>query len=208
MRATCRTSITGPVAGRDLFHHLLNEGADTYVTPALLEVRTQQQLDALLEALQRIVDRHDILRTAVMWQGLARPVQVVYRQVRLPVSTVRLEGDADVLEQWRERMSLRRLRMDLRTAPLMRVEVGRDERSMRWYVLLVQHHLVSDHVSLEIVQAQVAAQLRGEPAVVSQLRPYREYVAQALQRRRDSRDGSSSVASLRRWMSRRRPSGC
>src|SRR6185312_9980198 len=69
-----------------LFHYLLKqEGADTYAVSTLLSVSSTQRLKELMTALQVVVDRHDALRTAVLWEDLPRPVQVVYARATLSV---------------------------------------------------------------------------------------------------------------------------
>ena len=67
-----------------LFHHLLNErSGDTYVLPMRAVASTsRERLEQLLAALQAVIDRHDILRTAMLWEGLPQPVQVVWRRRR------------------------------------------------------------------------------------------------------------------------------
>ena len=79
-----------------LFHHMLDEERDPYVLPMVLELATRDKLDSLMSAFQAVIDRHDVLRTAVLWKGLERPVQVVCRKVLLPVQEVR--------PQWMMRM--------------------------------------------------------------------------------------------------------
>src|SRR5262245_49341441 len=58
-----------------LFHHLMVTEGDLYLTPALLSFDTRARLERFLQTLQAVIDRHDILRTAIRWEGLPDPVQ-------------------------------------------------------------------------------------------------------------------------------------
>ena len=78
------------------------------------------RLDGYLQAMQAVIDRHDILRTGVVWEGLAEPVQVVWRSAPLAIEEVSLDPAAgDVAEQLRARFDPRRYRLDVRQAPLL-----------------------------------------------------------------------------------------
>ncbi|MGH8297094.1 MAG: condensation domain-containing protein, partial [Steroidobacteraceae bacterium] len=164
-----------------LFHHLLDaQGGDTYVLPMLLSLTSREKLNAFIEALQKVIDRHDILRTAVLWERLPRPVQVVYRQVGLPVEELVLAGDREPLEQMKERMAPELQRLDLRQAPLMRVQIAPAADGVRWYALLQLHHLLCDHESLELLLTEVIEHLGGRAESLPQPLAYRVHVAQAL----------------------------
>jgi len=73
-----------------LFHHLLAEHTDAYLLAIILTLSSHEKLDALIRALQEMIDRHDILRSAFLWEQLPRPVQVVYREAILPVQTLEM----------------------------------------------------------------------------------------------------------------------
>ena len=77
-----------------LFHHRLSDKG-LYVTPTLLRIENEKSLSAFIYALQSVIDRHDILRTAILWEGLSQSVQVVYRKAILQIEHVMLLAEVD-----------------------------------------------------------------------------------------------------------------
>src|SRR5215213_9064805 len=127
-----------------LFHHLLSQEGDPYLLSSVAEFDTRARLEQYLAALQAVIDRHDVLRTALAWEGLREPVQVVWRHAPLPVEEVELDAEAgDAAERLWRRYDPRRYRMDLRRAPLLRACIVEDRDRGRWLLLLLAHHLTS-----------------------------------------------------------------
>uniref|UniRef100_UPI003B3A4085 amino acid adenylation domain-containing protein n=1 Tax=Longimicrobium sp. TaxID=2029185 RepID=UPI003B3A4085 len=163
-----------------LFHHLLSREGDPYVMSMVTELDTRARLEQYLAALQAVIDRHDILRTAVAWEGLREPVQVVLRNAPLPVREVELDADAeDAAGQLWRRHDPRRYRMDLNRAPLLHASIGEDRASGRWLLLMLTHHLASDHESLEVLREEISAHLLGRESELPAPLPFRNYMAQA-----------------------------
>ena len=163
-----------------LFHHLMSREADPYLLASQFGFASRALLDGFLGALQKVVDRHDILRTAVMWEGLPEPVQVVWRRAVLPVETVQLDPAAgDVAEQLYARFDPRRQHIDIGQAPLLRVYLAQDPERGGWSMLLQHHHLVGDHTTLDVIQREVEAHLLGQADRLPPALPFRNLVAQA-----------------------------
>ncbi|MET0396201.1 MAG: amino acid adenylation domain-containing protein [Longimicrobiaceae bacterium] len=163
-----------------LFHHLLTREGDPYLSSFPLVFESRQQMDAYLSALRAAIGRHDILRTAVAWEGLTEPVQVVWRHAPLPVEEVELDSAAgDVELQLYDRFDSRHHRIDLRQAPLLRARVSRDAADGRWVMLLQQHHMVNDHTAMEVLTEELQAHLRGRAEELPAVQPFRNFVAQA-----------------------------
>jgi len=171
----------GPLQEGILFHHLLDdEGRDTYVLPTLLSFSSQERLKDFTTALQQVINRHDVLRTAVLWERLPRPVQVVYRRAPLQVEQIVLDRDREPIAQLKERMRPEQQSLNLHRAPLIRMLVAADPRDLQWYALLQLHHLAGDHESIESMFAEVTDHLEGRAASLPEPIPYRNYVAQTL----------------------------
>ncbi|RXU00090.1 non-ribosomal peptide synthetase, partial [Pseudomonas syringae] len=171
-----------PLQAGILYHHISTEGGDPYTLKALFEISDRTRLDAFSGALQGVINRHDILRTAVLWEGLAEPVQVVLRRAELQVTELLLDpADGPVDEQLHERFDPRHYRLDVRHAPLMRIVFSHDPLNGRWLAMLLFHHMAIDHVALEVLKHEIQSGLLGEADALaaSVPVPYRNYVAQA-----------------------------
>ncbi|HEX6039387.1 condensation domain-containing protein, partial [Longimicrobium sp.] len=163
-----------------LFHHLVTAEGDPYLLGSIHVFESRTAVERYLDALQAVMDRHDILRTAVIWEGLREPVQVVWRTARLKADEVVLDpAGGDAAAQLYARFDPRRHRIDLREAPLMRAHFAHDAAADRWLLLLLRHHLISDHATLEVLQGEIEAHLAGRADALPAPLPFRDFVAQA-----------------------------
>ncbi|MEI9426059.1 condensation domain-containing protein, partial [Mesorhizobium sp. Cs1299R1N1] len=135
-----------PLQDGILFHHLLATRGDPYLLVSQMAFAERSLLERYLGAVQQVVDRHDILRTAFVWERLSNPAQVVWRRAPLEVSEVELdEDDSPAHEQLKRRFDPRHYRVDLGRAPLLRFVIAREPGSGRWLLLELLHHLIGDH---------------------------------------------------------------
>ncbi|MGH8566236.1 MAG: amino acid adenylation domain-containing protein [Gammaproteobacteria bacterium] len=163
-----------------LFHHLMGTEGDAYLLSGLYGFDSRGRLEGFVGALQAVVKRNDILRTAVVWEGVSEPVQVVWREAPVPVEEVVLDpARGDVAEQLYARFDPRHYRIDVRQAPLLRVYIAQDAAQGRWLFLLLLHHLAGDHTTLEVIEAEIEAHLLGQAAQLPVPQPFRNFVAQA-----------------------------
>jgi amino acid adenylation domain-containing protein len=163
-----------------LFHHLVGEGGDPYLMGSLFSCDTRERLQAYLDALQIVVNRHDILRTAVLWEGLPQPVQVVWRQADLRMEEVHFQDDAgDLPTLLYQRYDPRHYSMDVGRAPLLHLYICHDEKSRRWLVMQLLHHLVDDNTTLQVIREEMEAILLGESHRLPQPMRFRDFIASA-----------------------------
>uniref|UniRef100_UPI004053EC43 amino acid adenylation domain-containing protein n=1 Tax=Shewanella sp. TaxID=50422 RepID=UPI004053EC43 len=163
-----------------LFIHKMSSERDPYVLAFAVECATKQALDNLIAALEFIISRHDVLRTAIMEGEQHQPVQVVLRQAKLPIhylSPEQLAYDKQAVLNYIETGAFS---FALDIAPLTQLEVVQSDSASGSYVIVKIHHIISDHIALETIIDEIFACCKQETARLDQPCLYREFVARAL----------------------------
>ena len=160
-----------------LFQHRITKEGDPYLTPFLLSFDSRSRLDSFIQALNQLVVRHDVLRTAMFWKELDGPVQVVLRHTNVPLEEVNFPPSSDIAAQLSERFDSRHYRLDLTQAPLMRAIATFDRTHNRWLLLLLTHHLILDHTSMEILVHELRTLMVNPQATLPASLPYRNFIA-------------------------------
>ncbi|RAX06509.1 hypothetical protein CKY10_22495 [Photorhabdus sp. HUG-39] len=169
----------GPLQQGILFHYLLGGEEDPYLLHTIMAFDSRQRLDGFLAALQRVIDRHDILRSAVHWKGLPEPVQVVWRQAPLRVEELSLLAGEDAEQQLYQHIDPQWARLDVTRAPLMSASITQDSQSDEWLLALLSHHLVCDHLTLELMLHEIQIFIQQQEERLPHPLPYRNFIAQA-----------------------------
>ncbi|HZS22365.1 MAG TPA: amino acid adenylation domain-containing protein, partial [Pseudonocardiaceae bacterium] len=170
-----------PLQAGMVFHSLLDPSAAAYVDQAQLRISGISDPQAWGLAWQRVVDRIPLLRTAVAWEGIDEPVQIVHRRVVVPTTYY----DWRALSEQQRHQELARIaaaeraEIDLAVPPLLRLviaRVGGDEIAMIW----THHHVILDGWSMGAVFAEVCEQYAAitqdrAPELITR-RPFRDYL--------------------------------
>jgi hypothetical protein len=162
-----------------LFHHLLATEGDPYLLISLLAFDTRQLLDKYIKAVQMVVNRHDILRTAIFHENLSTPAQVVRRQASLSVTELELDpSDGLIVDQLKQRLDPRQHHIDLTQAPLLRFTIAQDTDG-RWILVELLHHLIGDHSTLEVISIETKAFMDDLGHTLPAPQPFRNLIAQS-----------------------------
>ena len=164
------------------FHSLYAPGSGVYLEQSLLTIEGELDHAAFQRAWQRAVDRHSILRTAVLWEGLEKPVQVVYRQLEFEIEQhdwrqLSADEQHQQLELFIRNDQARGF--DLERAPLMRaalIQVADNVYKFLWS----RHHLILDRWSRALLLKEVFsfynAFSRDLNLEIEPSRPYGDYI--------------------------------
>ncbi|HEY0172161.1 MAG TPA: amino acid adenylation domain-containing protein, partial [Pyrinomonadaceae bacterium] len=164
------------------FFDQLVPGSPLYNVPVAYRVRGPLDAAALEEALDRIVARHEVLRTAFA-EVDGEPAQVIRPHAAVPLEVVRVRaGDAGADEELGRLVREEGRRpFDLTRGPLLRAKLFR--RDEREHVLVVTiHHIAADGPSINIFMRELAALYeasvgRGEARLPELPVQYADYAA-------------------------------
>ncbi|KAF9943848.1 hypothetical protein BGZ70_005365, partial [Mortierella alpina] len=167
-----------PLQDGILFHHMMATEGDPYLLIAGYAFRDRALLDRYLDAVQQIVDRHDILRTAIVSENMTIPAQVVLRKAPLSITELKLDpSDGAVISQLMQLYDARKYRIELRSAPLTRFVIAQDADG-RWIMVQLLHHIIGDHSTLEIMDEEIRTILGDKADTLPAPQPFRNLVAQ------------------------------
>ncbi|KPW24811.1 Amino acid adenylation, partial [Pseudomonas syringae pv. aceris] len=159
----------GPLQTGILYHHLTAGDRDPYLLQPQFAFADASRLEAFCHALQRVIERNDILRTGLFWEGLQAPVQVVWRQAPLRVEETALQDLFNAP------------RMDLTQAPLLQLVYAHDPANQKIAAVLRYHHVIMDHIALDVLSHELQAILLDNEAQLAAPVPYRNYIAHVVQ---------------------------
>ncbi|HEX2642196.1 MAG TPA: condensation domain-containing protein, partial [Thermoanaerobaculia bacterium] len=176
-----------PLQGGMLFHGLMEPESGVYVNQVTGTLPADLDSRLFREAWERLVQRHAVLRTAFLWDGLEEPLQVVRKKVTLPWQELDW-SDLPAAERERRFEELRNAErhtpLALNKAPLMRfalVRLGDPEEGLRF--VWTFHHLLLDGWSIpllvgELVAVYTALREGREPdgRTLPPVRPFGEYI--------------------------------
>ena len=166
-----------------LFRTISEPESSSYVAQFVCKLCGELDVSVLQQAWQQVINRHDILRTAFVWEDVDEPFQVVGTCVSLPWE----EHDWCELSSNSQQRRLeeylqveRRRGFDPTHAPLMRlslIRMSENESAFVW----THHHLLMDGWSTALLMREVAdlyqVLLRGEQTPPFRARPYGEYIS-------------------------------
>ncbi len=165
-----------------LFHAVSDADADPYFTQTGFVIDGELELKPFEQAWQVVMERHPILRTGFVWEGVKQPMQVARRGVR--VSLELLDWRAHHSRQQEDALAMflrddRRKPFDLLTPPMMRLTLIRIEDN-RWYFINSHHHILLDGWSVALLLREVLlcydALTHDRQPVLPPVRPYAEYL--------------------------------
>ncbi len=134
------------------FLELLRPGQSSFAMPLIIDIEGPCDERALQQALQSVIDRHDVLRASFPLVD-GSPVQAVRDSLILAMPQVDVE--TSVSESWRDHLlttadELAAQAFDLAAGPLIRARLLRASDQRRGIVIVV-HHILADAASLDIL---------------------------------------------------------
>ncbi|HEX5885260.1 MAG TPA: condensation domain-containing protein, partial [Pyrinomonadaceae bacterium] len=172
-----------PVQHGILFHSLYEPNNGVYLVQKYCTLRGDLNIAAFERAWQRAVERHSILRTSFMWEGLDEPVQIVNHQVKLSLKQLDWSELAPAQQQQQLDNYLeaeRKQDFNLAEAPLMRLVLIRISSGVYKFIW-TYHHLILDGWCYGLLLGKVftfyEAFSEGREVELKQTRPFRDYIA-------------------------------
>jgi amino acid adenylation domain-containing protein/non-ribosomal peptide synthase protein (TIGR01720 family) len=166
-----------------LFHSLYDTESGVYFEQLNCRLEGHISVAAINQAWQTLINRHSILRTAIVTKGQTEPVQVVFRNLTFKVAQEDWRGLSVSAQNSRLEEFLavdKRQGFAINRPPLMRVTLIRlDEES--WQLIWSHHHLLLDGWSVPLLMRELFILHKnacdGVEISLPSVRPYGDFLA-------------------------------
>src|SRR2546421_7053385 len=173
-----------PMQAGMVFHGLSQAEQGVYFEQASFVVEGVHDPLLLGQAFQQVVDRTPVLRTRVVWEGVAEPLQVVEREASLPVRYLDWSEVSEAERQGELGALLERDRAEglaLAMAPLARLVLARLSETEVQVVSSFHHVLLDGWSAFQVLSDVFACHggLAGDETgrALPARRPFRDYLA-------------------------------
>ena len=174
-----------PMQAGMIFHSLSQSDQGVYLEQVAFVLDGVPDPAVLAAAWQQAVDRTPILRTAITWENVDQPLQIVHRHARLPVTHLDWGGHSEAARRDALTQLLaddRAAGLDLATPPLMRLALARLSGT-EVQVVWTFHHVLLDgwsvfHILTDVFAAHAALTTGHpqDPARPAARPPFRNYL--------------------------------
>ena len=123
-----------------LYHRLLNPNATEYVLQSIIEYNENLDKDIVRQSLSLLAIKHEVLRTAFVNEGIAKPLQVILREREIELNIRRVRTDQEQEELARQDIQRG---FDLKKDSLLRLTLLQKENN-ETVILWTMHHIITD----------------------------------------------------------------
>lgn len=139
-----------PAQAGMVFHALAHPADGVYTGQVCFHLLGQVSAEIMRETWNRVVMRHAVLRTGILWEDLEEPLQVVHQEVEVPWQEHDWSGfsaseQSARFEQWK--MADREAGFELGHPPLMRLAFF-DLGAGNYWLVWTSHHAIADGWSI------------------------------------------------------------
>ncbi|MGM0887833.1 MAG: non-ribosomal peptide synthase/polyketide synthase [Bacillota bacterium] len=169
-----------------MIFHTLHDQGDEHSAPYMVQLSFlfKGKLDVLTfeQAWKSTIQRHEIFRSAFVWDEIEEPLQVVYEHIPFKLNEVDWRALSDEEKEEKRKAFLasdRKQAFLFDEAPLMRVTVIQ-EAEEEYRVVWTHHHILLDGWSLPLVFNELLTvyqkRMKGEAVDLPKSPPYKKYI--------------------------------
>ncbi|MCP4151120.1 MAG: AMP-binding protein, partial [bacterium] len=174
-----------PMQNGMLFHHVAEKNSNAYFEQTLLTIKGELDVQLFKKSFRQLIDRHDVLRTLFVHEGLDKPLQSVLepgdKHVRFSYEDISHITDKTRMQAYREtlRRKDKEKGFELSGDMPMRIAIYKTG-SESYYIIWSFSHIIMDGWCLGIVFKELmqlySSLKKGTQLQLEPVTPYRNYI--------------------------------